>query len=177
MCIGIERIYFSKIENSMSIIPIMSNIRGIIAADFSYARRSWTNVSHCDWKFARDQSKFFSLFQIVYWLYYFHYSHFLSSLFFLTQYTYTARSMLLFLRIALHFYPYSALLSISPIAFCIAHPQASVHYRKYWISIMKYWMISDNRRAADIVRSQYVLAFLAIPTSDSCRRGKLLCLR
>lgn len=44
---------------------------------------------------------------------------------------------------------YSEFFSLSPlsIAFCIAHPQASVHYRKYWISIMKYWMISDIRRA------------------------------
>lgn len=87
------------------------------------------------------------------------------------------------LSVALHFYlfpgfpPYLSL----PIAFSIAHPRASVHYRKYWISIMKYWMISDIRRAADIVRNQYVLAFLAVPTLGSwAGRGtegrKLLCL-
>jgi len=65
-------------------------------------------------------------------------------------------------------------LSTLSIVFCIAHPQASVHYRKYWISIMKYWMISDIRRAADIVRSQYVLAFLAVLTSSS-RPGRGNC--
>lgn len=83
--------------------------------------------------------------------------------------------------------PHSWLFTLSTlsIVFCIAHPQASVHYRKYWISIMKYWMISDIRRAADIVRSQYVLAFLAVPTSASHHGGReadggkggLLCLR
>lgn len=158
----------------MCIIPIMSNIRGIIA-DFSYARRNRTNASHRDRKFARNQFEFFSSKLFI------DSTTFVTAIFsllsfFFTQHTYTALCFSFWESLYISI-PYSAILSITPIAFCIAHPQASVHYRKYWISIMKYWMISDNRRAADIVRSQYVLAFLAIPTTDSRRRGKLLCLR
>lgn len=166
MCIGIERIYFQNLKRNVCIISIMSYIRGIIAADFNYARRSCTNTPHRDRKFARNQMQFNSLTLLLS----------LQSIFLFHIHTY-AHFLFLFLSYfvsSLTFYPYSIFLSIISITFYITHPRTSVHYRKYWISIMKYWMISDNRRTVDIVRNQYVFAFLVV--TDSCRRGKLLCL-
>lgn len=157
---GIERnVCTREIRSAMYIIPIMSNIRGIITADFDYARR-WTDPCK------RALSSYIAI---------------ENSLEINPSPRFSSSNFCPPLHHHSHLPPFCSrvstrtrLFSLSTlsIVFCIAHPQASVHYRKYWISIMKYWMISDIRRAADIVRSQYVLAFLAVRRRARARRGK-----
>lgn len=164
----------------MCIIPIMSDIRGIITANFDYAEGG-SNLVNKYFTFARKFARI--------WIFFILLTPRLRSLFLVFS------PISIFSSFTLLFHSHCQSLCIStctagfslylspPIAFCIAHPQASVHYRKYWISIMKYWMISDIRRAADIVRNmyQYVLAFLAVyrrwaRAERRRERRKLLCL-
>lgn len=162
----------SEIRSAMYIIPIMSDIRGIITADFGYAVGESILVNERFHHIAIENSLEInpSLFPLL--------TFALPPPFSLSLSLISPLPLALRLPLALScFRAFTCIrlfsLSTLSIVFCIAHPQASVHYRKYWISIMKYWMISDIRRAADIVRSQYVLTFLAVPTSGSRQRREI----
>lgn len=156
---GIQRnICTSEIRSARYVIPVMSDIRDIITGGYRRWIDSCKRDRSRDQKFARNQSEFS-----------FPPAPSTPSLISSNHSLFVSLSLSRRFRISTHSWLFS-LFTLS-IGFCIAHPQASVHYRKYWISIMKYWMISDIRRAADIVRSQYVPAFLAVPTSASRQRG------